>query len=122
MRISGKEFKEFHDTAWPDGYIWWDNSFYTPDGAADAIDIYAETSQGDMDNAPIIIGDDEMFTVPDDWVLRPEDGPGEEYSVRTLLRRWLKKKNSSTFVVSVPKAKEAELKAVLKALKATIMK
>ena len=121
MRISANDFIEFHETAWPEGYIWTDSSTYIPDGSSEEVDIYDE-------NAPegetrFVFKADEIFTVPDYWSVSPEVmGLRDEIDMRKLLRAWLKKRTEKTMVVRIPKEKEEEFKAFLKTIDGKIEK
>lgn len=116
MRISGKDFKEFHETAWPENYVWDDCSMWTPDGQKEPVDIYNE-------DGSISIPDDEMFTVPKDWEIYNETvGPFTRENLEPYIRKWLKTKDSKTVVVTLPKDKEEELLAFLKTIKAKVEK
>lgn len=109
VRISGKDFKEFHEKVWPTNYAWADDSTYTPDGATQPVEIYG----GDGD---IIIKDDEIFTVPDYWCIFDEVGDAADLDLRVLLAEWLSKKENDTVVISIPKGKEAELQKFLESV------
>lgn len=102
MKISAQEFWEWHETAWPEGMVWVDGS--TLD---DGREIYAE--DGKSCALPLA----EIFTVPDWWSVYNEDDPSvAEVSIRSLIRKWRRDRDSSSAVVTVPKADMDALRAI----------
>ena len=111
MKITGAEFKEWHDTAWPDGYIWCEDTIFTTSEGEER-DIFTEDSTDD--NTQLTVADAETFVIPDWWSIQFEDSvlTGKNcYTVRSLIRRWRKERSTSTFVVTVPKD-DAEIEAL----------
>ena len=110
MKISFGEFKLWHDTSWPIGYIW-SGDTALPDGR----DIYAE--QGGFNAA---ICDDELIDLSF-WEGLEKDTSSlqdrDEQDVSTLIRRWRKARDFVAVVVTVPKGEEARLRAFVKGLK-----
>lgn len=108
MKITAAEFREWHDTAWPEGYAWYDGS------EINGADIYAD----DGSIAPTL---PETFIVPDDWSLEREirsrnrDDADDYPSVRSFIKKWRKEKSTATVTLSLPKDKLDELLALAKA-------
>lgn len=109
MKITGKEFKEWHDTAWPEGFIWDDETLLL-----DGRELYSGP------NSSIVLADDEVFTVPD-WYIFPENLDGDGIKVITSLKRWQKKKSTLTLAIEVPKEREKEIRAFLNELRIKIV-
>lgn len=88
VRISGKDFKDFCEAAWPNGYVWNDGPgvAYIPDGATAPVAVYAE------DGRTIIIPEAEIFEVPNYWALRSTDGSSQSYNMVDLIQDWLREK------------------------------
>lgn len=113
VKISGRDFKEWHNACWPEGYIWGDES------TIDGIDIYGEEGE-----EAINIADEIVFTVPSFWFiiyegpegvpLKEDKGDGDGVRISTLIKRWLKNKSTETIIISVPKAQVEEARALLK--------
>lgn len=116
MRMSGKEFKEFHDTTWPENRVWDECSIWTPDGQNEPVELY------DADGG-ITIPDEVVFTVPEHWQVYDETKtPWMRENLVPYIRKWLKKKDNKTVVVTVPKDKEEALLAFLKTINAKVDK
>jgi hypothetical protein len=106
MKISTEEFKEWHDTAWPEGFIWCDESTL-PDGR----DIYVAENT-------FIFEPGEVFVIPDYWTIQKEgEALPEGVTIRSLIRAWRKKRDTVTVVVQVPKAEEAVLRSFVDSFK-----
>lgn len=108
MKITGKEWKEFEESGWPEGYIWCDES--TLD---DGRDIYSEDGK-------CSIADNETFIVPDYWSISYE-GPngkqtdaGDGYVIRSLIRKWRKARDTEVLVITVPRDRVESIKAMLR--------
>jgi hypothetical protein len=102
VKISAEEFKEWHDTAWPEGFIWCDESTL-PDGR----DIYVAENT-------FIFEPGEVFTIPDYWTIAPDGEINPEgTTIRSLIRAWRKKRDTVTVVVQVPKEYENALRTIV---------
>jgi hypothetical protein len=100
MKISAEEFKEWHDTAWPDDCIWCDESTL-PDGR----DIYDE-------NGELALTPGEVFIIPDYWTIAPDGEINPEgMAVVSLIRAWRQKRDTVILMIRVPKTSEGELRA-----------
>lgn len=105
MRISGKDYKEFHTTAWPEGYIWESSSDFIPDGQSEPVDIYSGKPGEPFTDE---LRDDAMFTVPDYWEIVEEStmlapaGQRKTLDLRKVIQEWLKKREEKTVMISIP--------------------
>lgn len=101
MKITGAEFKEWHNTAWPEDYIWVDETLLD-----DGRDLYNETGN-------IVIEDGEVFVVPAIWCIEKEgDISGNPVSVRSLIKKWRNERSHTTLVVVVPKEQENQIRTI----------
>lgn len=107
MKITRAEFTEWHNTAWPKGYIWSDGT--TLVAGDPSTDIYPERADGSEDSGLSL---PETFTVPDWWTLEYErtlehawdrDNEYPYLSVRSCIRSWRKAKAFVTIAVTVPR-------------------
>ncbi len=103
MKITGAEFKEWHDTAWPDKHIWCDES--TLD---DGRNIY------DGESGELIFSPEETFTIPGWWALQDEDHPmdGPYMSVRSLIKKWRRDRATIVLLVRIPKGAEGDARSL----------
>jgi hypothetical protein len=122
LMMTGAEFKEWHETAWPKGYVWAYDSVYTPQGSQDVKDIYFEDPSLKGKDA-ITVGDAEVFEVPEDWFIswegidlqgRVNGDARDDLSISQLIKRWRKSRSVVTLVLEVPKDQLDEVKAWLK--------
>ena len=108
MKITGAEWKRFEAEGWPKGWIWTDESILD-----DGRNLYPEHGA----EAEIIIADGETFIVPADWGCELEERaqgiPAEVHSIRSLIRRWRKSRDTVTLVLAVPKRDEDAARVVL---------
>ncbi len=110
IKTTGAEFKAFYSdkTAWPDG------SWHEDDGiTVDGVNAYDE----DMDLTKV--HDSSKITIEGGIVFKNDqatDGP----TMESHFRAWRKRQNTATLSVSVDKAKEAQLRELLKEFGAKI--
>lgn len=107
MKISFGEFRLWHDTAWPTGYIWSGDTLM-PDGR----DIYAEVSGMNPEIKDSDIVDLSLFEG-----LELEERSAEgllELSVISLVRKWRKSRSESPVVVIIPNDQMSEFLALCK--------
>jgi hypothetical protein len=105
VKVLGKDFKEWHDNAWPEHYIWAEGSLLN-----DGRELY------DQVTGIVVLRDDEMFTMPD-WYLEPERSTHHDddpLSVRVLFKSWLKERSTVRIMIEVPKDQEAVTRDWLK--------
>jgi hypothetical protein len=108
VKVLGKDFKEWHETAWPEDYIWADGCVLN-----DGRDLY------DQVTGIVVLRDDEMFMLPD-WMIEPEsvfhpkDRAERALSVRKLFKSWLKERSTVRIMIEVPKDQEAVTRDWLK--------
>ena len=95
MKIPFGEFREWHDTAWPKGYIW-SGETLMPDGR----DIYGDSSGLNPEISDADIVDLSLFEGLE-FEERSADGL-LELSVISLVRKWRKARSESPVVVIVP--------------------
>lgn len=102
MKITGAEFKEWHDTAWPEGWVWADESLLD-----DNRELYAE-------DGSLVVKPDEVFTIPAFWSILPETIPAHEgATIRSLIKKWRKSQSTITLAIKVPRDREDEVRAYL---------
>ena len=110
MKITGAEFQEWHDTAWPEELIWADEALL-PDGR----DLY--TKDGCIDLEP-----SEIFIVPAEWSAIPESDPrADGKTIRSLISKWRKDKSTVTLVILMPREREGEIRTYLEEQKLKVL-
>lgn len=103
MKTTGVLWKQYL-ASWPEGQ-WFDDSDVTFNG------------QHDVDEADIPDDAEVEFSC---GVVFKDEADREGVSLVSNFRRWLKARDSLTFVVSIPKDAEAQLREALKVLKGTV--
>ncbi|MGI4811923.1 MAG: hypothetical protein ACRYGG_01070 [Janthinobacterium lividum] len=100
----------FENTAWPEGFIWSDDSTLE-----DGRDLYKE----DGDAGELVFADNDTFIVPSYWYVtwegpagHPINSANDGISIRSLIRKWRKARDITTFVVSIPKVDVAAATAL----------
>lgn len=109
MKITGAEFKEWHETAWPEEWVWADDSVL-----ADGRELYT-------DDGSLCVASDEVFTIPAEWVIIPENSTSDGKSVRSLVKKWQHGKSTMIVAVEIPREREEELKAYMASLNLKIV-
>lgn len=103
MKITGAEFREWHETAWPEGYVWADDTIL-PDGR----ELYSEDSKLLFNVEP-----EEIFAIPDGWWIIKENNQEHGKSVRDFIKEWRKKKALTILVIEIPRDQEKEFRLLL---------
>ena len=105
MKLSFKEFSEWHDEEWPHGFIWSGNTLL-PDGR----DIYDEANG--LLNKKI---DPETLVDTSLWEgLYLETDSAVVINIEPLIARWRKKLKYQTVIVKIPKHDLEKFKNVCK--------
>jgi hypothetical protein len=107
MKITLAQWREWEKNHWPAGYVWDDESKLN-DGR-DIDDLAASSEPGDL-----------VIQIPEWWTCSWDGVEGEllcggnGFTIRTLIRRWLKAQSHTQIVISIPKT---ELDAARKLIK-----
>lgn len=100
MKITGAEFMDWYDNAFPEGYFWDSGDGAIPTHDDDDKWLLAASDTYDLDSIGYLVA---------------EEGKPELF-VETAIKRWRKTRDTEFFAVHVPKAKVDDFNAALAAL------
>lgn len=103
MKVTGAEFMEWYDDHFPEGH-------YFDPGDADAIETHGNEGEWLLDPAATY-ATDELGEV----YLEDPNSKIAETNMDASIRAYRRKRDGDILVITVPKAKTAEVKALLKA-------
>lgn len=109
VKIKGADYRAFFQDkgVWSDG-VWFDDVLTVINGVEFGMDDNLDEESDLKDEDRVEVHGGVIYANQDDRV-------GKSYE--TALRNWLKRRDTETLIVEVPKAKAAELRALLKDMK-----